>query len=161
MKNIKSFVFKIFEHDYLGMSAEMGYWMTLGIFPLLFFIVSLFGFLGKKSLMSPVFAFLSHILPMDAYNLIQDVLDEIMIFKQGKLVAILGICVTVFLASNAIFCVIKGLNRAYGIEETRSLIFTRILSIVMVFVNAFVLFIVIKKKADTNNLLFFAKDKNS
>ena len=150
MKDIKSFVYKIFEYDYLGMSAEMGYWMMLGIFPLLFFIVSLFGFLGKKSLMLPVYDFMKHILPPDAYNLIFDVLDEVMIFKQGKLVAIIGICVTIFLASNAIFCVIKGLNRAYGINETRSLIYTRILSIVMVFANAFVLFIAM-------NLVVFGK----
>ena len=150
MKDIKSFVLKIVEYDFLGMSAEMGYWMTLGIFPLLFFIVSLFGFLGKKSLMTPFFSFISHILPPDAFRLIQDVLNEVMIFKQGKLVAIIGICVTIFLASNAIFCVIKGLNRAYGINETRSLIYTRILSIVMVFANAFVLFIAM-------NLVVFGK----
>ncbi|MBQ7450323.1 YihY/virulence factor BrkB family protein [bacterium] len=141
---------KIFEYDYLGMSAEMGYWMMLGIFPLLFFIMSLFGFLGKKSLMVHVFAFLSHMLPADAYNLIRDVLNEVMIFKQGKIVAIIGILVTIFLSSNAIYCVIKGLNRAYGINETRSLIYTRILSIVMVFANAFVLFIAM-------NLVVFGK----
>lgn len=150
MERFKNFFFKIFENDFLGMSAEMGYWMMLGIFPLLFFIVSLFGFLGKKSLMIPFFKFISHIVPPDAYNLIQSVLNEVMIFKQGKLVAVIGICVTIFLASNAIFCVIKGLNRAYGINETRSLVYTRILSIVMVFANAFVLFIAM-------NLVVFGK----
>ena len=150
MKYIKESILKIIEYDYLGMSAEMGYWMMLGIFPLLFFIVSIFGFLGKKSLMVHFFAFISRILPKDAYALIQDVLREVMIFKQGKLVAVIGICVTIFLASNAIFCVIKGLNRAYGINETRTLIYTRILSIVMVFANAFVLFIAM-------NLVVFGK----
>ena len=150
MKKIKNFVLKIFEYDFLGMSAEMGYWMMLGMFPLLFFIVSVFGFLGKKSLMEPFFSFISHILPPDAYSLVQTVLNEVLIFKQGKLVAIIGILVTIFLASNAIFCVIKGLNRAYGINETRSLIYTRILSIVMVFANAFVLFIAM-------NLVVFGK----
>lgn len=150
MEKFKNFFIKIFENDLLGMSAEMGYWMMLGIFPLLFFIVSLFGLLGKKSLMIPFFKFISHILPLDAYNLIQNVLNEVMIFKQGKIVAVIGICVTIFLASNAIFCVIKGLNRAYGINETRSLIYTRILSIVMVFANAFVLFIAM-------NLVVFGK----
>ena len=150
MKFLKNFVIKIFEYDYLGMSAEMGYWMMLGLFPLMFFVMSLFSWLGKKSLINPVMDFLSNILPIDAYVLIKDVLNEVLIFKQGKIVAIIGVCVTIFLASNAIFCIIKGLNRAYGIEETRSLIYTRILSIIMVFANAFVLFIAM-------NLVVFGK----
>ena len=150
IRNLKRFILKFIEYDFLGMSAEMGYWMMLGIFPLLLFIVSLFGFMGKKSLMTPFFTFISDILPPDVFKLVQDVLNEVMIFKQGKIVAIIGICVTIFLASNAIFCVIKGLNRGYGISETRSLIYTRILSIVMVFANAFVLFIAM-------NLVVFGK----
>ena len=150
MNFIKKFIYYFFEYDYLGMAAEMGYWMMLGIFPLMFVVMSLFSWLGKKSLIAPIMAFTSHILPHDAYNLICDVLDEVLIFKQGKLVAIIGIFVTIFLASNAIFCVIKGLNRAYGIEETRSLIYTRILSIIMIFANAFVIFIAM-------NLVVFGK----
>lgn len=150
MNYIKNLIAKLIQYDFFGMSAEMGYWMMLGIFPLLFFLMSMFSWLGKKSLMAHVLAFIHNILPPDACNLIEDVLDEVMIFKQGKIVAIIGICVTIFLASNAIFVIIKGLNRAYGIEETRSLIWTRTLSIIMVFANAFVLFIAM-------NLVVFGK----
>lgn len=141
MNYIKNLIAKLIQYDFFGMAAEMGYWMMLGIFPLMFFLMSMFSWLGKKSLMSHVLAFIDRILPHDAYVLIVDVLNEAMIFTQGKIVAIIGVCVTIFLASNAIFVVIKGLNRAYGIEETRSLIVTRLLSIIMVFANAFVLFI--------------------
>lgn len=150
MHFLKSFIARIIQYDFLGMAAEMGYWLLLGIFPFLFFLMSMFSWLGKKALMSPVLEFFSDILPHDAYVLMNDVLNEVLIFKQGKLVAIIGLCVTIFLASNAIFVVIKGLNRGYGIEETRSLIFTRILSIIMVFANAFVLFLAI-------NLVIFGK----
>ena len=150
MKSLKKMIAQMIEYDHLGMSAEMGYWMMLGIFPIMFFLMTIFGWLGKKSLMTHVLSFFNHILPHDVYQLILDVLNEAMIFKQGKIVAIIGIFITIFLASNAIFCVIKGLNRAYGIEETRSLIHTRILSIIMVFANAFVLFV-------SMNLVIFGK----
>ncbi len=150
MNYIKNLIYKLIQYDFFGMSAEMGYWMMLGIFPLMFFLMSMFSWLGKKSLMVHILAFVHNILPPDAYDLIISVLDEAMIFKQGKLVAIIGICVTLFLASNAIFVIIKGLNRAYGIEETRSLVWTRTLSIIMVFANAFVLFIAM-------NLVVFGK----
>ena len=150
MNYIKNLIYKLIQYDFFGMAAEMGYWMMLGIFPLMFFLMSMFSWLGKKSLMVHILAFVHNILPSDAYNLIVNVLDEAMIFKQGTLVAIIGICVTIFLASNAIFVIIKGLNRAYGIEETRSLLWTRTLSIIMVFANAFVLFIAM-------NLVVFGK----
>ena len=83
------------------MSAEMGYWMMLGIFPLMFFLMSFFSWLGKKSLIIPVLEFIKHILPQDAFNLIIDMLNEAMIFKEGRIVAIIGVFVTIFLASNA------------------------------------------------------------
>ena len=41
MKYIKNFIVKLIEYDFLGMSAEMGYWMMLGIFPLMFFLMSM------------------------------------------------------------------------------------------------------------------------
>ena len=155
MKFIKNLIIQIIEYDHLGMSAEMGYWMMLGIFPLMFFLMSFFSWLGKKSLIIPVLEFIKHILPQDAFNLIIDMLNEAMIFKEGRIVAIIGVLVTIFLASNAIFCIIKGLNRAYGIEETRSLIYTRILSIIMVFANAFVLFIAMNFVVFGKIILFY------
>ena len=54
----------------------MGYWMMLGIFPIMFFLMSIFSWLGKKSLMTHVLGFFNHILPKDAYQLIEDVLKE-------------------------------------------------------------------------------------
>ena len=66
-----------------------------------------------------------------------------MIFKQGKLVAIFGLIITIALASNAIAVIIKGLNRAYAIEETRNFFYTRTLSVLMVFMNSLVLFLTV------------------
>ena len=77
-------------------------------------------------------------------------LEEVVIFQKGGLLAIFGFVVTVALASNAIFVIIKGLNRALGIEEYRNLIVTRIISVLMVFINAFVMFISV-------NLIIFGK----
>ena len=62
----------------------------------------------------------------------------------------IGFIVTVFLSTNAIAIVAKGLNRAYKIEDTRSFLYSRLLALVMVFVNALVLFLSI-------NLIVFGK----
>lgn len=54
--------------------------------------------------------------------------------------AIIGFCVTLFLSTNGIAVVLKGLNRAYKVTETRNFIYTRALSLLMVFVDTMVMF---------------------
>ncbi len=141
---------RVIVDDFLGMAAEMGFWFAIGIFPFMLFVMSFFGWLGKKSLMMPIIHFLDSVAPNQSVGLIKEVLEEVVIFQKGGLLAIFGFVVTVALASNAIFVIIKGLNRALGIEEYRNLIITRIISVLMVFINAFVMFISV-------NLIIFGK----
>lgn len=142
-KYIESLVQKIIAQDFCGVAAEMAFWFILGLFPFLLFLTSLFAWMGKKTLITPILNFLTTIAPKDVASLILETLNEAMIFKQGTLIAVFGLCITIFLASNAIFVIIKGLNRAYAIEETRNLIYTRTLAILMVFINSLVLFLVV------------------
>ena len=140
----------VIEHDFSGMAAEMGFMLMLGIFPAMLFLMAVFGWMGNKSFINPVLLFLSTVLPSDSLDLIRTVLNEVMIFSKGGLIATVGIVVTLFLTSNAVAVVLKGLNRAYKVDETRSFVYTRILSIIMVFVNTFMLFLSI-------NLIVFGK----
>lgn len=147
---LKNLINRIIIDDFMGMAAEMGFWFAIGIFPFMLFMMSFFSIMGKKSLFTPIIAFLDSVAPTDSVNLIKEVLNEVLIFEHGGIVAVFGFFITVFLSSNAIFCIIKGLNRPLGIDEHRNLISTRILSILMVFVNVFVMFITI-------NLIIFGK----
>ena len=147
---LKNLINRIIIDDFMGMAAEMGFWFAIGIFPFMLFMMSFFSIMGKKSLFTPIIAFLDSVAPTDSVNLIKEVLNEVLIFEHGGIVAVFGFFITVFLSSNAIFCIIKGLNRALGIDEHRNLISTRILSILMLFVNVFVMFITI-------NLIIFGK----
>lgn len=147
---LKHIITAILDNDFFGMAAEMGFWLMLGIFPAMLFLMSIFGWMGNKAYMNPVLLFLSNVIPVDSMKLINTVLNEVMIFSKGTLMATIGIIVTLFLTTNAIACVLKGLNRAYKVEETRSFIYTRLLSLIMVFVNTFMLFLSI-------NLIIFGK----
>ena len=150
LKYPKHVIKAVIDNDFSGMAAEMGFMLMLGIFPAMLFLMAIFGWMGNKSYMNPVLLFLSNVMPGDSMNLIHTVLKEVMIFSKGGLVAAIGIIVTLFLTSNAVAVVLKGLNRAYKVEETRSFIYTRILSVLMVFVNTFMLFLSI-------NLIIFGK----
>ena len=147
---LKNLINRILIDDFMGMAAEMGFWFAIGIFPFMLFMMSFFSIMGKKSLFMPIIEFLDSVAPTDSVNLIKEVLNEVLIFQHGGIVAVFGFFITVFLSSNAIFCIIKGLNRALGIEEHRNLLVTRTLSILMVFVNVFVMFIVV-------NMIIFGK----
>lgn len=150
VRGVKRLIISVIKNDFYGMAAEMGFMMVIGIFPFMLFLTSVFGWMGNKALMTPILRFLATFMPQQAMDLILTVLSEAMIFSHGKLMAIIGFCVTLILSTNAIAVVLKGLNRAYKVQETRNLIYTRALSLLMVFVDTMVLFLSI-------NLIVFGK----
>lgn len=157
MRKIKKIILKILrfvklviDKDYFGMAAEMGFWLMLGIFPTMLFLTVFFTWVGHGNFINHVLIFLSKVVPADSMLLIHKVIHEATVFNNGKLIAIIGLCITLFLSTNAVACIMKGLNRAYAVEETRSFIYTRLLSLAMVFINTFMLFLSI-------NLILFGK----
>ena len=140
----------IIKNDFYGMAAEMGFMLVVGIFPFMLFLMALFGWMGNRSYLDSILRVLSNIMPHQAMNLLKSVIEETMIFNHGTLIAVIGIITTLVLSTNGVAVILKGLNRAYKVEETRSFIYTRILSFLMVFVNILVLFLTI-------NIIIFGK----
>lgn len=140
----------IIKNDFFGMAAEMGFMLVVGFFPFMLFIMSVFGWMGNKSFMDPIILALSNIMPHQAMELLQTVLNQTMIFGHGELMAWIGIITSLVLSINGVAVILKGLNRAYKVEETRSFLYTRTLSFLMVFVNIFILFLTI-------NIIIFGK----
>lgn len=147
---LSNLIKSIIRDDFANAAGEMAYMTALGIFPFMLFLMAIFGWLGKKFFINKVIYSLSAIAPASVIDLINEVLKEVSLFKSGKIMAILGFVVTVFLTHNAIAVIIKGLNRANNVTENRSFFKVRLLAILMVFVNAFFLFISI-------NLIVLAK----
>lgn len=140
----------IIKNDFYGMAAEMGFMLVVGIFPFMLFLMAIFGWMGNRSYLDSILRVLANIMPNQAMNLLKSVLEETMIFNHGTLIAVIGIITALVLSTNGVAVVLKGLNRAYKVEETRSFIYTRILSFLMVFVNVLVLFLTI-------NVIIFGK----
>lgn len=141
IRTIKSIIDSVIENDFFGMASEMGFMLCIGICPFMLFLTALFGWIGKHSFMGPIFIFMQNIVPSDALNVINTVLNEIFFYSKGGLIAAIGFGVTLFLSTNTMAIVAKGLNRAYKIKETRSFIYSRLLALVMVFVHTLVLFL--------------------
>lgn len=138
-KFIKSIIKSVVDNDFFGMASEMGFMLTIGICPIILFLTAIFGYLGKHSFMNPIFIFMQNIMPADALNIVNIVLREVFFFSKGGLLAIIGFCITLFLSTNTLAIVAKGLNRAYKVKETRNFLYSRLLALVMVFVHTLVL----------------------
>lgn len=136
---LKKTVISIIDNDFSGMAAEMSYMLVIGIFPFLLFLMSLFTLMGKNYYMTPLFMFLEKVMPADTLSMIHSVVNQVLGFASGRSVAILGLLITFFMSINALAVIIKGLNRAYKVEETRAFIYTRFLSLIMVIVDTLVL----------------------
>lgn len=150
VRGVKRLIISVIKNDFYGMAAEMGFMMVIGIFPFMLFLTAVFGWLGNKACMPQILRFLSNILPEQVMDLIMTVLSEAMIFSHGKLMAVIGLCVTIVLSTNAIAVVLKGLNRAYKVTETRNFVYTRVLSFLMMLVDVLVTFLAI-------NLIIFGR----
>ena len=138
---IRNIIKAVVDNDLFGMAAEMGFMLVIGFFPFMLFLTAVFGWLGKHTFMNPLMDFFCKVIPGDVLYLLRIVMNDIWFFSKGGLIAALGFTITVILSTNALAIVAKGLNRAYKLEDTRSWIYNRILALVMVFVNALILFL--------------------
>lgn len=136
---LKNTIISIIDNDFSGMAAEMSYMLVIGIFPFLLFLMSLFTLLGKNYYMTPLFMFLEKVMPADTLSMIHSVINQVLGFASGRSVAVLGLLITFFMTINALAVIIKGLNRAYKVDETRAFLYTRLLSLIMVIVNTLIL----------------------
>lgn len=150
LKYIESIINKMIKADFPGMAAEMAFMFILGFFPFILFIMYCFAWLGQKTVGHHILYILTHIAPSDVSRLLMNTLNQVVVFKQGGIMAIICFIVTIALSSNAIAAIMKGLNRAFETDETRPFVYTRILSVVMVFFSMIVLML-------TVNLIIFGK----
>ncbi len=123
------------EDDVFGLSAQLAYFFLLSLFPLLIFLVSLLAYLPVSQ--EDMLNFFSDFVPEDSMALIKSTLAEIMNQHSGKLISI-GIIGTIWSASAGLNAILRTLNRAYDVEETRHVLIARGMSILFTIAFIFV-----------------------
>jgi membrane protein len=139
---IKDLVARTKDDDLAGLAAQLAYFFLLSVFPALFFIITLLGYLPIET--QDVLEFLRQYAPDDAMELIETNVEKVVGKQNGGLLSF-GLLGTLWAASNSINAIMNAFNRAYDIKETRPFYATRglaiLLTIGMVFVIMFALFI--------------------
>jgi membrane protein len=127
-KYLKVFYKRSIDDKVFDLSAQLAYYFLLSLFPFLIFALALLSYLGITS--KDVLEMIQNYAPPDSFNLIKKNLENILDQQHGGLLSF-GIIFTVWTASNAINAMIKALNRAYNVEETRNFIIARGIAVLL------------------------------
>ena len=135
-KFIIYFIVKIRDDDIFALAAQLAYYLILSFFPFLIFLLTLVGFSNLDSM--EVLGALRAMLPTSAFELIYSVIIEV-IEKQNTGLLGASLLLVVWSASSAFRAVIKGINKAYGLNENRSFVKRAFIAIICTFALAFVI----------------------
>ncbi len=106
----------------MGLSAELAYRWLLALFPLAIMVAAISGIaartLGIQDPADQLIEVAGKALPPEAAQTMRPQLERIFTGHDGALLSI-GLVLTIYAASSGIRALIKGLNRAYDVEETR------------------------------------------
>ncbi|MCI8805448.1 MAG: YihY/virulence factor BrkB family protein [Clostridiales bacterium] len=130
------FVRKFEENELIYFANALTYRLLLAMFPFIIFLMTLFGFLDLE-----VGGYIKRIavaMPSDVREILFVFLEEVVYSKNVSLLSI-SLLLSVFSASSGFNYLIKGINKAFDIEDERNFIKKRVISILLVFVFSFLI----------------------
>lgn len=111
---------KTMDTDIFSRAAQVAFYFSFSLFPLLFFLISLFGIVLETTdgLKAELFTYVRQIMPSSAFELVRKTVEEIIeSSSSGKLT--IGLAITLWSASAGIDSVRSALNAVYELRETR------------------------------------------
>ena len=128
---------RAFDADILSRAAQVAFYFSFALFPLLYFLVSLFGLVLDSSdgLKVEMFLYLRRVMPRAVYELVSKTVAEIMGNSSGGKLT-LGLVVTLWSASAGVDAIRTALNDVYKLKETRYWWRTRSQSILLTVIVA-------------------------
>jgi len=106
--------------EVLGRSAQLSYYFLLALFPLLLFLITLFGYFNSAGtgLRHQLISYLGDVMPSLALQLIVKTIDEVTNARGGGKLSF-GLLVALWTASSGMNAIGQALNVAYDVRETR------------------------------------------
>ena len=123
---------KMFDEDTLGNSAQVAFYFSFSLFPLLLFLISLFGLVLESAddFRLELFAYLRRIMPVTAYDLVFHTMSEVIEKSSGGKITI-GILIALWSSSAAFDALRSALNEVYRVKETRPYWKTKPMSVLL------------------------------
>lgn len=135
---------KINDAEVFSNAAQVAFYFSFAIFPLLYFLISLFGIVLESSqgLKEELFSYLRQIMPFAVFDLVRRTVEEIIQNSSSSKVT-LGLAITLWSASAGFDAIRNALNATYGLKETRLWFRTKAESLVLTFIISILVGIVL------------------
>lgn len=138
---LKEAILRLWSDDAFGLAGNVAFRALLAIFPFLIFTSSMAAFIGSRSMADDLIDFLIAIAPPPLVEPLVSQVVQVMTVPRGGVLSI-GILLTIWFAVGGVDGVRIGLNRAYGLRETRSTIVLFGVQIAMVILSSLILVVV-------------------
>lgn len=117
--------------EIFGRAAQLSYFFLLALFPLLLFLITLFGYFNAGAhLQSRMIDYLGDVMPRAAVELVVLTLRQVTEGRSTSKLS-LGLLLAVWAASSGVNALAQGLNSAYDVRETRPWWKVRLISIAL------------------------------
>lgn len=137
---LKKLYIKAVEDDIFSSAAQVAFYFSFAIFPLLLFLVTLLGLVlgSDNDFRSDLYYYLGRIMPISAFELVQMTMEEITANSSGGKLTI-GLLIAIWSASAGVDSLRAALNRVFGFKEQRpfwlnktvSITFTTVLTVLI------------------------------
>lgn len=107
---------RVKENELTALAAQSTYYLILSFFPFLIFLITLISY--TPLLQDDVLFELRPFLPEEAFQMVMRNVRQIIGMRSGTLMST-GMLTTVFLASNGVAAMLRGINKAYHSQEKR------------------------------------------
>lgn len=115
------------DHAAFDTAAQLGYYLVLSIFPLLFVLTALLAYLPLGDAQTQLIGWMRPLVPPAAMTLIEGHITGLVTTQRPKLLG-LGVLFALWAASCAVDSARRALNLAYGVRESRPLWKTQVLA---------------------------------
>ncbi len=132
----KDLIERIKEDEVTDLSAQLAYYFLLSLFPFLIVAITIVTAIIDES---QLYTMLDRYAPQEIMNVIQENTD--VIGSQGGAILSLGIIGTLWTASNGMNAVIRALNKAYDVDESRNFIVARAVAILLTLGMLLIIFV--------------------
>jgi len=112
-------------------ASAIAFSFFLGVFPAIIFLFTLIPFIPIQNFQSELLSLLADIMPIAAFRVTENTLTEIITIKRGDLLSYSFIAAIVF-STNGIHAMIDAFNASFHVQETRTWVSQRLVSIALV-----------------------------
>lgn len=139
-------------------ASALAFNFFLAIFPAVIFLFTLIPYLPIENFREELFIRLGLLLPEEAYVLAISTIDDLVSTPRGGLLSF-GFLMALYFATNGINAMMDAFNQSIHIAEKRSFIHQQLISILLVFIQSFLLIIAIALLAFGQLTLDFLNEK--